>query len=458
MRNFLLKIIDPLLVKVNNRIEFLRKKALYKEKEEILDSFQSRGSLVRLNGDNFNFIYPQNIILANNIHIGNNAYFNASGGLIIGDNTHISRNVTIYTVNHNYKGRALPYDNDEFHKPVFIGKNVWIGMNVSILPGVTIGDGAIIGMGTVVNNDVKPLEIFGTSKSQKIGERDESHYNILNTNKSFGGINGRILSKKDIDNYKCTYEQNKEKPLVFILSTGRSGSKSIAHILNQNPKINAFHEDIPQLIRLSTELAKKGDSEKIFKELDNIFKNKIWQADNDEIIVHSDQRLWNFIPYLANHFPNSKFIHLVRNPHDSIMSMASRNWYQNDEYFKFNKGHWAKYRLQANEIGKYENSSWLEMSNIAKCTWYWYYINESISSGLSKLDRSDRFLKIKLRELPEKLNLVNRFLECGDFNYKISVINKRKAHHEKTFQELKSSNVYEQIEIELKKYNINFDY
>ena len=101
------------------------------------------------------FADPNNIEIGNDCRIGENAYFHCTGGLKIGNNTIISRNVTIYTANHNFHSEEyLPYDNSEIKEKVTIGSNVWIGMNASILPGVRIGDNAIIGMGAIITKDV----------------------------------------------------------------------------------------------------------------------------------------------------------------------------------------------------------------------------------------------------------------------------------------------------------------
>lgn len=133
------------------------------------------------------------IEIGDNVHIGDNAFIRGEGGLTIGENTHISRNLTLYTINHNYLGACLPYDEDMITKPVRIGRNVWIGMNVCIVPGTTIGEGAIVGMGTVVFGNVPPLAIVGAPSWQQIGERDKDHYECLDENGLFGGVGGRIL-------------------------------------------------------------------------------------------------------------------------------------------------------------------------------------------------------------------------------------------------------------------------
>src|SRR5690606_23541026 len=103
-----------------------------------------------------------NLEIGENVHINENAFIRAEGGVIIGDNTHISRNLVLYSINHDYQGDLIPYDNQMIKKEVLIGKNVWIGMNVCVVPGTTIGDGSIIGMGTTVSGDIPPLSIVGS--------------------------------------------------------------------------------------------------------------------------------------------------------------------------------------------------------------------------------------------------------------------------------------------------------
>ena len=134
--------------------------------------------------------YPERLSIGNNVHINDNAFINARGGVIIGDNTHISRNLTLYSYSHNYKGKALPYDDTAIKKPVVIGRNVWIAMDVKIVPGVTIGDGAIIGLGTVVSKDIPSLAIVGNQPPRIIKYRDEAHYKDLEKSGYYGGVNG----------------------------------------------------------------------------------------------------------------------------------------------------------------------------------------------------------------------------------------------------------------------------
>ncbi|WP_164975331.1 DapH/DapD/GlmU-related protein [Lutibacter sp. HS1-25] len=131
------------------------------------------------------------VSLGNNVTIGANAYIKAEGGLIIGNNVSISRNLVLYTINHNYKGKRLPYDESQIKKQVVIEDNVWIGMNVCITPGSHIEEGAIIGMGTTVTGRVPARAIIGSQSWRVLKYRDEEHYNKLISNSMYGDTTGR---------------------------------------------------------------------------------------------------------------------------------------------------------------------------------------------------------------------------------------------------------------------------
>lgn len=161
--------------------------------QKLLDSLGQVGTGVRFAGPP-HFTGQSNARIADNVHIGTGAFIRAEGGLSIGSNTHISRNLLLYTINHDYEGTLLPYDHSSILKPVTIGKNVWIGMNVCIAPGTSIGDGAVIGMGTVVAGEVPPLAIIASQQWRVVGMRDADHYADLDVRGQYGGSGGRPLS------------------------------------------------------------------------------------------------------------------------------------------------------------------------------------------------------------------------------------------------------------------------
>lgn len=131
------------------------------------------------------------VSVGSNVHIGEDGHIQADGGLTIGDNTHISRRVTIYTSDHDFRRNDyLPYGPGRRKAAVSIGRNVWIGMNASILPGVKVGDGAIIAMGAIVTRDVAAMEIVAQPKAKRIGERNAVTYQALDEAGRYGGPGG----------------------------------------------------------------------------------------------------------------------------------------------------------------------------------------------------------------------------------------------------------------------------
>ncbi|WP_161792063.1 DapH/DapD/GlmU-related protein [Acinetobacter sp. YZS-X1-1] len=108
--------------------------------------------------------------------IGKDCYFFSNGEIYIGEGSILSRNITIYTGNHDILGGAIPYDNNYIFKKVIIGKGVWIGMNVNITPGVKIGDGAIIGMGTTISKDVEPYSIVVGAQQRVVSYRSKEDF------------------------------------------------------------------------------------------------------------------------------------------------------------------------------------------------------------------------------------------------------------------------------------------
>lgn len=170
-------------------IDGIRVILLFLNNEFLKIKFGHCGDGVRLHG-NIKITSPCNVFIGDNVHINQGAFLRAEGRLRIEDNVHIARNLTLYTVNHDYHGERLPYDSGLISKPVIIKKNVWIGMNVCITPGVTIGEGAIVGMGTVVSGDVPRLAVIGGAPFRIIKYRDEEHYNELNMAGHFSGMSG----------------------------------------------------------------------------------------------------------------------------------------------------------------------------------------------------------------------------------------------------------------------------
>lgn len=128
------------------------------------------------------FVSSENIIIGNNVYIGEDGLYYGFGGINIGDGVIIAHRVEIMTRNHNYDSvdlKYIPYDKVYILKEVTIEDNVWIGSNVKIVPGVTIGEGAVVGMGSVVTKDVPPYAVVGGNPAKILKYRNAERYQEL---------------------------------------------------------------------------------------------------------------------------------------------------------------------------------------------------------------------------------------------------------------------------------------
>lgn len=104
--------------------------------------------------------------------IGDNAILDARSKLKIGCNVNISSNVSIYTLQHDYKDPDFNCQSSENRKmSVEIEDRVWLGSNVIVLPGVHIGEGAVCCAGCVITKDVAPYTVVAGVPATKVGER-----------------------------------------------------------------------------------------------------------------------------------------------------------------------------------------------------------------------------------------------------------------------------------------------
>jgi maltose O-acetyltransferase len=105
------------------------------------------------------------------IYLGQRVFFNFNCVVLdvcqvtIGDFTLFGPAVQIYTATHPLN--AALRRQQEFGKPITIGRDVWVGGGAIICPGVTIGDRTVIGAGSVVTKDV-PVGVFAAGNPCRV--------------------------------------------------------------------------------------------------------------------------------------------------------------------------------------------------------------------------------------------------------------------------------------------------
>lgn len=126
--------------------------------------------------------FKNRLILGKKIHINDNVFINAVGGVTIGNFAVISHGVTIISTGLDTTKWLERFEDEDNHinKAIFIGDNVWIGANATICAGVTIAKNSIIAAGAVVTRSLTEEGcVYGGIPAKKIKElkNETSTYN-----------------------------------------------------------------------------------------------------------------------------------------------------------------------------------------------------------------------------------------------------------------------------------------
>ena len=199
-----------------------------------------------------------------------------------------------------------------------------------------------------------------------------------------------IKSAKDIIS-KSSLPQPSEvlfAPYVFVLSTGRCGTKLLSLILEESSQLAVFHNPKPALEYVSS-LVHKNKSSAESLELAILaarFDFFVESFRNQKIYVEANNRVTFFASSLAKLLPNSKFIHLVRHPAEFVRSGMRRGYY-------------SASAVQHQRLCPRDNQEWKCMNRLEKIAWEWNEISLSIEGFKDNLGDRDRVITILSNDL-----------------------------------------------------------
>jgi len=107
-------------------------------------------------------------------HVGESTIIFSDIGIKIGDNVIIGPQNIIIDFDHTYASFEIPINQQGMNrKEVVIEEDVWISSNCVIIRGVRIGKGSVVGAGSVVNKDVPPYSVVAGVPIRVIKRRGE---------------------------------------------------------------------------------------------------------------------------------------------------------------------------------------------------------------------------------------------------------------------------------------------
>lgn len=114
-----------------------------------------------------NVKYPWNLRIGNHVWIGERAWIDNLGLVILHDNTCVSQGAMLLCGNHHYKKVAF----DLIVGNITIEEGAWIGAKAVVCPGVKVGSHAVLTVNSVATARLEPWAIYQGNPAVKIKER-----------------------------------------------------------------------------------------------------------------------------------------------------------------------------------------------------------------------------------------------------------------------------------------------
>jgi hypothetical protein len=181
--------------------------------------------------------------------------------------------------------------------------------------------------------------------------------------------------------------------MFFVVSTGRSGTQTMADLLNQSPDAGCFHEPEPRLIAESTRY--------LYGDLPHADAVALLRRTRPTIPIDREygeahHQLSYLIPALHEAFPEAKFVWLIRDGRKTVASMVARRWYTGRHFSPYpNPMIWENWRIRADRLGEMSTSAWLSLSPFEKCCWQWTYKNRLIERQLTGCGGAWMFVRLE---------------------------------------------------------------
>lgn len=208
--------------------------------------------------------------------------------------------------------------------------------------------------------------------------------------------------------------------MLFVLSTGRAGSRSIANVLSQHPELVCTHEPLPRLIE-ETWAYRRGLLSAA--ELGAMLAESRPSSLDGRRYCESANRLSLAVPVLAETFPDAQFLWLMRDGRDVVSSGMQRGWFDADVV---KDTPWERHRMRGDLLGEVDDDEWEAWTPFRRVSWLWRRTNEMIGTDLDALDDS-RSMQIRLEDLPERMDDVADFLDVARMQWVVPRLNARSA-------------------------------
>ena len=188
------------------------------------------------------------------------------------------------------------------------------------------------------------------------------------------------------------------KKFVFIVSSGRTGTKAIAqHLSHCYPEVWARHEPSPSWrLRMGTtrELCGRITREELVGRLVKLRRGLVAGV-GESVYVESNPYLAGFVGVLGEVFEEVRVVHVVRDARTYVRSGVNFGAFRGLKKLaaEWWPDWWPKPERCKSEFG----FKWGEMDSIERLAWFWKLVNEKLNEGEGIYGA--RYLRITFEEL-----------------------------------------------------------
>ena len=237
---------------------------------------------------------------------------------------------------------------------------------------------------------------FKVGLEQKIKLAFTSMWHMLAKNVSPAQLTSRQL------------DQSSKHRAFFVLSTGRSGTQTLAHLMEMAQNAVVWHHPEPNMIMETLyayqQLIPGGET--FWRGRSHILAHA-WEQ--GKIHGETDHNMTPFALDIAKDIPHAKFLVLVRDPREFIRSGMRRGYYVAG-------GPWDDGRLKPlPEQAKKLN--WTKMHPFEKVSWLWAETYRHINKAIEEIGK-ERVMIVRFEELikgPKVAEDIFNFLELDGF-------------------------------------------
>jgi len=220
---------------------------------------------------------------------------------------------------------------------------------------------------------------------------------------------------------------------VFVVGSGRNGTRSVFRMLRGNARIEAHHEYRCENIQKISCLYSMGllDKDEALPQVREHYHSALNYCEKNIWLDSSNKASW-IIPLLKEVFPASTFIHIARDPRRVVSSyyyklreemyddksvMALGNWIDKgkpqEDAPPIEKKYWWKLEL---DESRRVSSSEYQRSRFERCCLHWTSVTKEIARAFTEIPESSH-LTIRLEDLVSNDNTMYLLLDFLGLEY-----------------------------------------